>query len=882
MKKLFTLSIMAWLLALTGAEAQNYRKWDFTHWSAQTVDNLKIEATKGATGGSWSDVEKAKNTEPTEASRGNCFWLYDGSMTTLTANGQEITETAGLEFNPSYSGNRSLAIAVNYPETSLGTYAGPSYLWLGGSKKTCFTIPKVRIGQKITFVAESHKPSDARGVELYIGSVNEANKIGESFTPTTQETYTWEGWTLPEGAATNDDGTVNVVVYNTNGCHLFSIEVGDNTQKSKIAYLYQGTPDETEKWVATMANYELESINTAEKAAIAKEELYNYDAVVVASNVAGDNGWAELLKASFGWLPIVNTSYSLYEVWSMGSAVNTEQWIIRITAPTNALFSGIEQIEEEGITAIESASDVYGISGIDSYFANDDVLGIDLVNEDIITIHIHNLGHNAYIYVPAGNTQMVLNAVKIAANSKAAIIAAPKPNISFEYGNMTTKVSISSSVPGAKIYFTTDGSEPTADNLYTEPFWMSSECTIKATVEGEGYTMSEVAEEKLELKHQAEMPTIAVGQQHGAAIVTLACATEGANIFYNYSETNDSTKSTKYTGPITLLKGRKLTAFAASQDFVASELNSQDINVETPMPFNQLLAHMDAAKDPYYTKEFDEAKTNTDSNSKVAYFFSWGKSKTAYPYYDTAAKPMGTIVDEETGDETNIYPKNPEEKFDFGNGWAVRSRGQIICSEITIKPGTDIGNTATYNPASVDEFEFSEEWPVTDCYLNIGEWNTSTDPRSGIIHTTQKLKGPFIILSYISNGNSGIGPSVVFETGNDIEGDSEETEWSVVGDTCVLSQGQRLYKKFIRVYTGDDEVYVRTRIASGGSKAGFYNIYIIGTDPAFVSGITDTRLTAKAAKSTAIYSLDGTCQTSLRRGLNIVIKDGKARKVIIK
>ena len=38
---------------------------------------------------------------------------------------------------------------------------------------------------------------------------------------------------------------------------------------------------------------------------------------------------------------------------------------------------------------------------------------------------------------------------------------------------------------------------------------------------------------------------------------------------------------------------------------------------------------------------------------------------------------------------------------------------------------------------------------------------------------------------------------------------------------------QRLYKKFTRSYEGSDEVYVRTRIADGNSKAGFYDIYIM-------------------------------------------------------
>jgi len=139
------------------------------------------------------------------------------------------------------------------------------------------------------------------------------------------------------------------------------------------------------------------------------------------------------------------------------------------------------------------------------------------------------------------------------------------------------------------------------------------------------------------------------------------------------------------------------------------------------------------------------------------------------------------------------------------------------------------------------------------------------------------------VLSYISNGNAGTGPSVVFETGSDIEGDADDTQWSQVGDTCVLNQGQRLYRKFVRVYTGTDEVYLRTRIANGGSKAGYYDIYVLAIDPASLTGIEEVgRSATAAAKAAAVYRLDGSRLQGMKRGLNIVVEDGQARKVIVK
>ena len=204
--------------------AEGAQVWDFTKWSDATVANLKADAAASKTSG-WSDVEKKADAEagadPTEASKDNCFWLQleaapaDGA---LTANGVVIEELKGLKFDAEYAAKRSLAIAVNYPSTSLGDYAGPAYLWLGGggSKQSCpcFTIPGVKAGSKITFEMESHKPSDARGIGLYKNSYDEANLIGEQFKPTVKATNTWD--------ITED---CDVVIWNTSGCHIYKIEV---------------------------------------------------------------------------------------------------------------------------------------------------------------------------------------------------------------------------------------------------------------------------------------------------------------------------------------------------------------------------------------------------------------------------------------------------------------------------------------------------------------------------------------------------------------------------------------------------------------------------------------------------------------------------------
>lgn len=208
-------------------EVANLRKWDFTAWSEETKANLAADAatvvpTDNGDGTftyptvtPWRSYEKVNG--PTEADpdrEGNAYW-YGTAISgaeELTANGTVIAETKGLLFNTMAAG--ALAAAINYPETTLGTYEGPAYLWIGG-KNNSFTIPNVKSGSKITMGVESHKTTDARGVTLTI----DGTEIGRAV-PTTYGVFEI---TVP-GELT-DNVLSDVVITNTNGCHIYYINV---------------------------------------------------------------------------------------------------------------------------------------------------------------------------------------------------------------------------------------------------------------------------------------------------------------------------------------------------------------------------------------------------------------------------------------------------------------------------------------------------------------------------------------------------------------------------------------------------------------------------------------------------------------------------------
>lgn len=214
--------------------------WDFTKWSDATVANLKA-------GANWSDIEKADATEPTEKSKDNCFWQvsFEEGKTAegyLTANDVVIEELKGLVYTNEKS-NRSLAIAVNYPDADpakdFGPYHGPAYLWLGSKEVNYFIIPNVPAGATIKMGVESHKITDARGVTLTVGTDELLSPSGAPVEAPT--VYAEQEWAVPATAAALND----VQITNTNGCHIYFITVSDpNTSAIQTIVADENAPVE--------------------------------------------------------------------------------------------------------------------------------------------------------------------------------------------------------------------------------------------------------------------------------------------------------------------------------------------------------------------------------------------------------------------------------------------------------------------------------------------------------------------------------------------------------------------------------------------------------------------------------------------------------------
>lgn len=902
MKKLFTLAILTLLTTVSASAQSTLRKtWDFREgFSAQTVNALKADQEEFGDSKYWRNYESdaAKSDEQHFWNASKDAKNSDGFACTHNG-GQEkvIPELDGLvlgmsnakKFVITYDG----ATSPNEFESEGGPAIGEpiphgnSYIWLNGKNETIKF--KAEVNQTIKIGVESHAVNrtsvgQARGISLS-ASVGSLELVSGNPVPTY---YTECEWNL-----TGDAGAVaELTLKSTNGCHIYYIIVGDgddpNANKTKVAYITNGDAT-TETAYQALAADELLAVTTVDASTVTAETLKANIVTVVSPSLPADNPAVAVLKEALAFTPILNLNADTYAAWGYGVAVAAEP-IAVIKNLKSSIFSGFVENEDYIVTedmpclTFNAAKATAVTFNENSYFAKDDTLACNY-DESNVMIHTHNLYHNAYIYIPqeaVQNAKLLANVIDVLKASKTEITQAPAPKIKLEYKDLKTNISMamaSSALPKPHIYYTLDGSDPTAESTeYVEPLTVTSETVVKAVAIAEGYLLSEVATATAEIFSQPAQPTIAATYNDGATSVTLACATEGTTIWYNYSESNDTVKSMKYSEPISLKTPATLTAFAVVNGQVFSELTTQRVVVKNALVRQDQIGHFDANTDEWGINA-------SGSTGSTVYHFSWGKN--ARSIYDTAAEPIGTQEDPETGDVTNIYPEFDYEYWIPSENceWELKSKGQVLVYQ-TLSAGMDVGNDAGYNPETTgDIIDYA---PITKQDIQFAG-KVSGEPYTASIQSRKKFQGPFNLVTYVgtASGGSNVGKMM-------LQVSTDSLNWTNVGDTLTTSIVKRLWKGYERSYNDADEVYVRITQVGGGSSIQIYDIYVLNTGEkslelkkqyddewqAFVDGIETVNYQSNKAMK-AIYNLNGIRQNGLQRGLNIVVMgDGSVRKVI--
>ena len=152
---------------------------------------------------------------------------------------------------------------------------------------------------------------------------------------------------------------------------------------------------------------------------------------------------------------------------------------------------------------------------------------------------------------------------------------AATPTFSVPSGTYTSfqTVIISDATPGATIYYTVDGSTPTArSSVYKGPLSIEGSLTLQAVATASGYTISYAGSATYTLAlPTAAMPTFSVadGTYTAPQTVTMSDSAPGAIIYYAING-YPSASSSVYSGPITVSASETIRAQATAKNYYPS------------------------------------------------------------------------------------------------------------------------------------------------------------------------------------------------------------------------------------------------------------------------------------------------------------------------
>jgi uncharacterized repeat protein (TIGR03803 family) len=165
--------------------------------------------------------------------------------------------------------------------------------------------------------------------------------------------------------------------------------------------------------------------------------------------------------------------------------------------------------------------------------------------------------------------------------------AAATPTFSPAAGSYSSaqSVTITDTISGASIYYTTNGTTPTTSSTkYTTAITVSSTETIEAIAVASGYTNSAVATATYTITlSAAATPTFspAAGPYSSAQSVTITDTTSGAAIYYTTNGTTPTTSSTKYTSAITVSSTETIEAIAVASGYTNSAVATATYTIST-------------------------------------------------------------------------------------------------------------------------------------------------------------------------------------------------------------------------------------------------------------------------------------------------------------
>ena len=165
-------------------------------------------------------------------------------------------------------------------------------------------------------------------------------------------------------------------------------------------------------------------------------------------------------------------------------------------------------------------------------------------------------------------------------------IEAPTANMQSGSYSKEFSVELTSHLNNAKIYYTTDGSQPSASaKLYTGSIPISQSTTLKAIAILDNGSVSPVSTYEYKFACAAPTANYKSGKSFSEpAKIKLSTKEKGATIYYTTNGKNPTKKSKVYKGAITLYKDTQIKAMVATSGKSNSEIASWNYYVSAKTP----------------------------------------------------------------------------------------------------------------------------------------------------------------------------------------------------------------------------------------------------------------------------------------------------------
>jgi hypothetical protein len=873
MKQFYTWAMSAaMVLASANAlQAQSRKTWDFTKgWSEETKANLNADAN-------WL-VNDARTDKETGEIRG---WQDGTKMSgTLMANGEAISELEGLVF-----GTAGLNNSGNY-------LLDPGSIRMARANMVV-NLPKLANGQTVTIEAKSANSSTARGITANTTNLTKESGPEGDIAPGSDGHQTWV-WRVTTDETDSVDVSFKILV---GGVDIYLIQIdngenGDIDATPLVAYLYDGTiegydvedDDVINQTSISSLDYVPMDLANYDGERTLADSLEQFDVVIYSEHLQASTPNVDLLYKEINRVPVLNFNPALYAAWGQGDVVKpspaSSTYTLTEEGAEHALFEGCETEGDELVFYLDEGA-VEGDKAL-AYTLNE---GSEFVDDVVLAtvgensaIHVHG-SKNTYLLIPFSSENFVVedelivdaqifdNAISYLKATKSKVNKASKPSISFDYKDHETTVTLKTSIAGAKIYYTTDGSDVTTESaIYSEPLVFTEPATVQAFITARGYNNSDVLSQEVIVKTQLAAPSYKVAYEGKTASVELSAA-EG-DIYYNITGKTDPSTSSIYVDSlgITVTRPTILTAFAYAEDKLPSEKVEFVVDFPEMAYYNDTLVHLDfqgsewnggsdlVERANYYSEEVEDFTVSENED---------GTQDTTYIY-----KPVGELY------EVNI-----------DDAWKVNSYGQRILVQ---KTGSSTTVGASYGPATA--FDAG----ATGCAISFLQTGKGGDPATAALISKTTYAAPFsVALHFTGQAESGDGKvDGKYREAVEISVSTDGEQWNVV-DTVATNYMKLMSYQTVEV-AGEGNYYVKVASAtpaknSASQKTMIFDLYLlapVAERPTL--GLSEIfSNTEKEIKAVRMYNLSGQQIRVAQPGINLIrttYSDGsvQTKKVLVK